>query len=156
MGLYPNWKIMALLSHYFYYECVYCTKSEPIFKTKANRTRGARGGSKLGRTLDESPSTASLHSATPKRKNVPCFSDLRAPDFFWKWKGHFFFLGFCPPSIRAVWRGFNSDSVLRKLFSGDMDFRKTETNLFLNFVRAEEGSGEESARASEFLFGGAG
>ena len=59
----------------------------------------------------------------------------------------FFFLGFCPPSIRAVWRGFNSDSVLRKLFSGDMDFRKTETNLFLDFVRAEEGSGEESARA---------
>ena len=33
-------------------------------------------------------------------------------------------------------------------FSGDMDFRKTETNLFLYFVRAEEGSGEESARAS--------
>jgi len=39
---------------------------------------------------------------------------------------------------------------LRKLFSGDMDFRKTETNLFLDFVRAEEGSGEESARASVF------
>src|SRR3989344_1775253 len=65
----------------------------------------------------------------------------------------FFFLGFCPPSIRAVWRGFNSDSVLRKLFSGDIDFRKTETNLFLDFVRAEEGSGEESARASfQILF----
>jgi len=60
----------------------------------------------------------------------------------------FFFLGFCPPSIRAVWRGFNTVSVLRELFSGDMDFRKTETNLFLDFVRAEEGSGEESARAS--------
>ncbi|MFZ2522356.1 MAG: hypothetical protein WAX44_00105, partial [Minisyncoccia bacterium] len=45
----------------------------------------------------------------------------------------FFFLGFCPPSIWAVWRGFNSDSVLRKLFSGDMDFRKTETNLFFGF-----------------------
>jgi hypothetical protein len=59
----------------------------------------------------------------------------------------FFFLGFCLPSVQAVWRGFNSDSVLRKLFSGDMDFRKTETNLFLDFVRAEEGSGEESARA---------
>jgi len=43
----------------------------------------------------------------------------------------FFFLGFCPPSIRAVWRGFNADSVL-------------------DFVREEEGSGEESARA--FLF----
>ena len=43
------------------------------------------------------------------------------------------------------------DSVLRKLFSLDMDFRKTETNLFLDFVRAEEGSGEESARASAVL-----
>src|SRR3989339_521731 len=28
-----------------------------------------------------------------------------------------------------------------------LDFRKPETNLFLDFVRAEEGSGEESARA---------
>jgi len=62
----------------------------------------------------------------------------------------FFFLGFCLPSIQAVWWGFNSDSVLRNLFSGDMDFRKTETNLFLHFVRAEEGSGKESARASFF------
>ena len=41
----------------------------------------------------------------------------------------------------------NADSVLQKLFSGDLDFRKTETNLNLHFVRAEEGSGEESARA---------
>jgi len=49
---------------------------------------------------------------------------------FSKMERIFFFLGFCPPSIRAVWRGFNSDSVLRKLFSGDMDFRKAETNLF--------------------------
>jgi len=31
--------------------------------------------------MNESPATASLRSATPK-KNVPCFSDLRAPDFF--------------------------------------------------------------------------
>ena len=53
----------------------------------------------------------------------------------------------CPNTWRAVWRGFNSDSVLRKLFSGGLDFRKTETDLFLDFVRAEEGSGEESARA---------
>jgi len=73
---------------------------------------------------------------------------------FSKMERTFFFLGFCPPSIRAVWRGFNVDSVLRKLFSGDLDFRKTETNLNLYFVRAEEGSGEESARASSDFFGG--
>ena len=54
----------------------------------------------------------------------------------------FFFLGFCPPSIRAVWRGFNSDSVLRKLFSGDMDLAKPRLILVFAFVRAEEGSGE--------------
>ena len=46
------------------------------------------------------------------------------------------------------------DSVLRKLFSGDFDFRKTETNLNLDFVRAEEGSGEESARASFRILAG--
>src|SRR3989344_5809661 len=58
---------------------------------------------------------------------------------FSKMERTFFFLGFCPPSIRAVWRGFNADSGLRKLFSGDFDFRKTETNLFLNFARPQKG-----------------
>jgi hypothetical protein len=58
-----------------------------------NRTRGARGGSELNRTLDESPATASLHSATPKRKNVPCSFDFRGGGFFLKWKGHFSFCG---------------------------------------------------------------
>ena len=114
--------------------CVYCTKSEPIFKTKANRTRGARGGSKLNRTLHESPATASLHSATPKRKKFLALLIFAGVKFSKsKMERTFFFLRFCPPSIRAVWRGFNSDSVLRKLFSGDMDFRKTETNLFFAF-----------------------
>jgi len=117
-----------------------------------SRTRGARGISKLNRTLHESPATASLHSATPKRKNVSYFFDFRGGGFFLKMERTFFFLGFCPPSIQAVWRGFNSDSVLRKQFSGKR-VRKTETNLFLHFVRAEEGSREESARASGF-FGG--
>jgi len=36
---------------------------------------------------------------------------------------------------------------LPKLYFWGFGFGKTETNLFLNFVRAEEGSGEESARA---------
>jgi len=71
------------------------------------RTRGARGGSKLNRTLYESPATASLHSATPKRKNVPCFFDFSRGWIFSKMERTFFFLGFCPPSIRAVRRGFN-------------------------------------------------
>jgi len=58
----------------------------------------------------------------------------------------FFFLGFYPPSIRAVWRGFNADSVLRKLFSGDMDFRKTSAD----FPPAERGLGNECGRVLVF------
>ena len=45
------------------------------------------------------------------------------------------------------------DSVLRNYFLGIWIFAKPRLILFLHFVRAEEGSGEESARASEF-FGG--
>ena len=65
----------------------------------------------------------------------------------------FFFRGSARKDIRAVWRGFNADSVLRKLFSGYLDFRKPETNLFLNFVRAEEGSGEEFSICPPSYFG---
>src|SRR3989344_6781410 len=76
--------------------------------------------------------------SNPKKKKCSLLFCFSRGWIFSKMERTFFFLGFCPPSIRAVWRGFNSDSVLRKLFSGDMDFRKTETNLFLDFVRAEE------------------
>src|SRR3989338_8499800 len=78
-GTPTHWLVQSLLVLFW---CVYCTKLEPIFKTKTNRTRGARDGSELNRTLHESPATASFHSATPKRKNVPCFPDFRGVDFF--------------------------------------------------------------------------
>ena len=58
-----------------------------------NRTPRMRGNVKCNRTLHESPATASLHSATPKRKNVPCFSYFRGGGFFLKWKGYFSFWG---------------------------------------------------------------
>ena len=38
-------------------------------------------------------------------------------------------------------------------FSGDLDLAKPRLILFLDFVRAEEGSGEESARAFGILAG---
>jgi hypothetical protein len=66
---------------------------------------------------------------------------------FLKWKGHFSFWG----SAFQVFRQCGGASIRTRFcenyFSGGLDFRKTETNLFLDFVRAEEGSGEESARA---------
>src|SRR3989338_7796886 len=83
-----------------------------------SHTRGAHGGLKLNRTLDERPATASLHSATPKRKNVPCSFDFRGGGFFLKWKGHFSFLGSARKNIRAVWRGFNTDVAKQNYFLG--------------------------------------
>ncbi|MBP6911765.1 MAG: hypothetical protein KBB88_01015 [Candidatus Pacebacteria bacterium] len=50
---------------------VYCTKFELILKViPTTRPRGARGGLKLNRTIHESSSTSSFHSATPKRINL--------------------------------------------------------------------------------------
>src|SRR3989344_678275 len=63
---------------------------------------------------------------------------------FSKMERTFFFLGFCPPSIRAVWRGFNSDLVLRKLFSGIWIFAKPRLICF--WILSARRSGEESAR----------
>ena len=49
--------------------------------------------------------------------------------------------------------GRNADSVLPKLFSGDFDLAKPRLIFVFAFVRAEEGSGEGSARAFR-IFGG--
>jgi len=47
-------------------------------------------------TLHECPATASLHSATPKRKNVSCFFVFSRGWIFSKMERTFFFLVFCP------------------------------------------------------------
>ena len=75
----------------------------------------------------------------------------------------FFLSGFCPQyfgqcgGATAQMAGNEPlgkmDSVLPKLFSGEKDLAKPRLT-FLHFVRAEEGSGEESARASSDFFGG--
>jgi len=51
-----------------------------------------------------------------------------------------------------VWQGFNSDSVLRKLFFWGLDFRKTETNLFFAFCpRGGEIRYEKKSSFSQLL-----
>ena len=100
---------------------------------------------KLNCTLDERPATASLRSATPK-ENTPCFFVLREGGFSSNGKGVFFRGSALNESGR--WRGYNADSVLRKLFFGEeKDFAKPR----LNFARAQEGFGEECARAGRRL-----
>jgi hypothetical protein len=118
------------------------------------RTRGARGGSKLNRTLHESPATASLFSATPKRKNVPCFLVFRGGGFFLKWKGHFSFWGSAFQVFRQCGGASMRTRFCENYFLGIWIFAKPRLICFLHFVRAEEGSGEESARAFLIFFGG--
>jgi len=65
------------------------------------------------------------------------FLIFRGGGFFLKWKGHFSFWGSARKDIRAVWRGFNTDSVLRKLFSGGRNFAKPRLILFAG--REEKG-----------------
>ena len=60
---------------------------------------------------------ASLGNPKKKKCSLPFL--IFAGVIFSKMERTFFFLGFCPPSIRAVWRGFNADEVLAKLFFGE-------------------------------------
>src|SRR3990167_7348359 len=48
---------------------------------------------------------------------------------FSKMERTFFFLGFCPPSIRAVWRN-NADEVLAKLFFGERICKNFGSSVF--------------------------
>jgi len=105
---------------------------------------------KLSRTLHESPATASLHSATPKRKNVSCFSDLRATDFSEKGKDIFLF-GVLPYKFLGSVAGRNTDSVLPKLFSGGKDLAKPRLILFLHLSARRRGLGR-NPRGLLFVF----
>jgi len=123
-----------------------------VFEEPRCGTRGARGEAKLNRTLS-APSPASIIApvATSQKFSLTIFL-LRSPSEKNSKKEREISARFRPPSIRAVWRGFNSDSVLRKLFSGDMDFRKTETNLFLDFVRPQKGVWGMNAGGLNLIF----
>jgi len=105
--------------------------------------RGARGGSELNRTLYESPATASLHSATPKRKNVPYSFDFRGGGFFLKWKGHFSFWG----SAFQVFRQCGGASIRTRQNGKTIFLGKKDFPFCLGlFPPAERGLGNECGR----------
>ena len=61
--------------------------------------------------------------ATPKRKNIPCFSYFRGGGFFLKWKGHFSFWGFALQVFRQCGRASMRTRQNGKIFSGERIFR---------------------------------
>ena len=117
------------------------------------RTRGARGGSKLNPTLHASPATASLHSATPKRKNVPCSFDFRGGGFFLKWKGHFSFWGSALQAFGQCGGASIRTRFCENNFLGK-GFRKTSANLFWrDFGFRPRGGGVWGGIRAGFFFG---
>src|SRR3989338_10696948 len=83
---------------------IHCTKFECILKAipmPTNRTRGARGGSKLPRTL-VSFRHCLAEPRQPRKKNTPCISDLAGVKFLLKKERVFFFRGSAFQVFRQV------------------------------------------------------
>jgi hypothetical protein len=62
--------------------------------------------------------TTARSARVSRRKNVPCVFDLAGVKFLLK-KGKDIFLRDSALNESGRWRGFNTDSVLPKLFSGE-------------------------------------
>ncbi len=94
-----------------------------------SRTRGARGVSKLNRTLHESPTHWRVRQQ-PRKKKVPCSFDFRGGGFFLKWEGLFSFWGSARKDIQ-VGGGTMRTKFCKNYFLGN-GFAKTSAHLFLN------------------------
>ena len=93
------------------------------------RTRGARGGSDLNRTLVSfRHRLASL--GNPKKKKSSLLFGFARDQFFLKMERTFFFLGFCLPSIQAG--GGTMRTKFWQILSPKNSFAKTSADLFLN------------------------
>jgi len=118
-----------------------------------NRTRGARGGSKLNPTLHESPATASLRSATPKKKCSLLFRFVR--DQFFLKKERTFFLWCSALQVFGQVAGLQFGLGFAKTIFWGKDFAKPRL-IFLGEIRivflpAERGLGNECGLAFVIL-----
>src|SRR3989304_8534084 len=95
------------------------------------RTRGARGGSDLNRTLGASPTHWRVRQQPRKKKHSLHFWFGGGEIFLEKGKG-VFLSGFCPPSIRAVRGASMRTKFWQNYFLGRKGFAKTSAHLFLN------------------------
>ena len=92
-----------------------------------NRTRGARGGSKLPRTL-VSFRHRLAEPRQPRKKNTPCFLDLAGVKFLLK-KERVFFFRVLPSKYSGRWRN-NADEVLATLFFGERICQNFGSSVF--------------------------
>ena len=88
------------------------------FRLSKRKAEGGFGGNSafpLRNQIEASPATCpNTWRAEPQKEKCPFHFKKNPPPRKSKEQGTFFFLGVCPPSIRAVWRGFNTDEAKRK------------------------------------------
>ena len=102
------------------------------------------------------PSHRLASLGNPGSKDTSCFFGFDGVEFLLKKERVFFFQG---PALQAFGQCGGASMRTRfceNYFLGIWIFAKPRLICFLHFVRAEEGSGEESARASlsDFFGGG--
>ena len=113
--------------------------------------------SKNGKCGERIRTPLAEYGDNPERKNTPCISDLAGVKFLLKKERVFFFRGSALQVFGQAECKCNSDSVFAKTIFWGKDFAKPRLICFggnSDWVsRAEEGSGEESARTfcSDFL-----
>jgi len=111
-----------------------------------SRTRGARGGLKLNRTLGESPTHWRVRQQPRKKKHSLHFWFGGGEISFEKGKG-VFLSGFCPRSFWAV-RG----ASIRTRQNENLFFWGKGFFVLPRLIsRPQEGSGEECGRVSAFF-----
>ena len=115
-------------------------KGSRIFKQRAPSSH------LFSKSLNESAPPPLAPLACPA-KNVLRFSDFARGWIFSK-KERTFFFGVLPSKYSGSAWGFNTDEVLAKLFSGDLDLAKPR----LHFPPAERGLGNECGRVSSRNF----
>src|SRR3990167_2120743 len=143
-SMYSFFFSMFSKSHLFW--CIYCTKLEPISKIGNVTARAERVVALTKIVRSEKAPRTGEYASNPERKNTPCISVLAGVKFLLKKERVFFFRG-SALDYSGSRRGEMRTRFYQNYFLGK-GFGETSADFVFAFVRAEEGSGEESARAS--------
>jgi len=119
-------------------------KSSDSFPAESRLTFHAR----LPAEASAQAGSASLHSATPKRKNVPCISDFRGGGFFLKMGRTFFFRG-SAQEVSGQCGGAKCGLGFAKTIFWGKGFGKTSANFCFCILSARRRCGGNSARRAQ-------
>jgi len=130
--------------------CVYFTKSEPIFKIGNVSHARSAWWLETKSYAPRKPRHRLASLGNPKKKKCSLLFGFRGDGFFLKRKGHFSFWGYALQVFGQCGGASIRTRFCENYFLGIWIFAKPRLICFLHFVRAEGGSGEESARALVF------